>query len=104
MGREAARLPFRPSRYAHADANPAALRSPPALHPQAAELAANLVDWEAVEPRRSRLLRAQLERLAATKGLSAPVRFLSWQMEKRRHAMLLGWQQRQAAVPGWLHL
>lgn len=40
---------------------------------QAAELAANLVDWEAVEPRRSRLLKAQLERLAATKGLSSQV-------------------------------
>ncbi|KAI7837638.1 hypothetical protein COHA_008560 [Chlorella ohadii] len=40
---------------------------------QAAELAANLVDWEAVEPRRSRLLRAQLERLAATRGLSSVV-------------------------------
>lgn len=65
-----------PSQRPELACKPAAQRHAPTLPAsclQAAELAANLVDWEAVEPRRSRLLRAQLERLAATKGLSSVV-------------------------------
>lgn len=52
-----------------------------------------------MEPRRSRLLRAQLERLAATKGLSAPVSFLGLRVEERLDGKLaVVWHRWQALM------